>query len=182
MQKQVVNVKEVEYDQYYCHPYSRDEGVMTCRTFYVTLVDLEPGDEFITDYCNNYSSIHLPETDDAINKACKSCQHRLTSGCDGCKALELSVQREVELRRQNTEQYKVRMEDMSVAAQLRAKAVKDANRNRLSRPQSDKLRGEATRMRQTIADAAIADAAQQATIKALEAELAIAQAAAVRYD
>ena len=75
MQKQVVNVKEVEYNQYYCHPYSRDEGVVTCRTFYVTLVDLEPGDEIITDYGNNYRSIHLPETDDAINKACKSCQH-----------------------------------------------------------------------------------------------------------
>ena len=82
MQKQVVNVKEVEYDQYYCHPYSRDEGVLTCRTFYVTLVDLEPSNEIITDYSNNYRLIHLPETDNAINKACKSCQHRLTSGCD----------------------------------------------------------------------------------------------------
>ena len=74
-QEQVVNVKEVEYDQFHCHPYSLTEGVVTCRTFYVTLVDLQPGDEIITDYGNDYRSIHLPETDDIVNKTCKSCMH-----------------------------------------------------------------------------------------------------------
>ena len=34
-----VNVKEVEYDQYFCHPYDQSLGVVTCRTFYVTTID-----------------------------------------------------------------------------------------------------------------------------------------------
>ena len=32
-QKQKVNVKEVEYEQYFCHPYSHEEGV--CPIFWV---------------------------------------------------------------------------------------------------------------------------------------------------
>ena len=192
-QKQKVNVKEVEYDQYYCHPYSLTEGVVTCRTFYVTLVDLQPGDEIITDYGNDYRSLHLPDTDDTVNKACKSCMHRSQIGCDACKELQRSLARELDLRRENTEMFEVlleemktenkeRLKEMSYASQARAKAVRDANRNRLSRQQSDKLRAETNALRKRVQEADTRGAAQQAAMAAMQTKLVIAEAAARRYD
>jgi hypothetical protein len=192
-QKQEVNVKEVEYEQYWCHPYSPDDGIVTCQTFYVTLVDLQPGDEIITDYGNDYRSIHLTDTDDTVNKACKSCLHREQIGCNACKELKRTLVRELDLRRDNTEMFqarledmkkenKVRLNDMSQASQARAKAVQDGNRNRLSRQQSDKLRAETNALRKRVQEADTRGATQQAAMTALQTKLAIAEAAAESYD
>ena len=106
----------------------------------------------------------------------------MEAGCDRCAELELEVARELELRGDVTEMFKQRMLDMSVASQARAKAVKDANKNRLSRAQSDKLREQGRSMRKQIEEAAAKSAAQQASNEAMQRELEIAKAAAVRYD
>jgi hypothetical protein len=70
---QTRNVKEVAYDQHYCHPYSPDDGNVPCRLFYITLTALKAGDEIFTDYGPTYRRIHLTDVDDTVNKACKSC-------------------------------------------------------------------------------------------------------------
>ena len=96
--------------------------------------------------------------------------------------LELEIVHEQEMRGEVTDMFKQRMLDMSVASQEWAQAVKITNKNRLSRAQSDKLREQGRKLRKQIADAAEKSAAQQASITAMQCELEIAQAAAVRYN
>ena len=68
---------------------------------------------------------------------------------------------------------------VSEASAARAKAVKDANKNRSSRAASDLLRAEACRLRKQTEEAEAQHAAQKATIAALQKDIVIAEAAAV---
>ena len=138
-QQQEVNVKEVEYEQYFCHPYSLTEGVVTCRTFYVTLVDLYPGMEIFTDYGNDYRSIHLRETDSVVNNACKSCVHQSTMGCMMCKGLQLCMQQGEEKAAKAADKANKTFGAMQKTLEERVKKVENASRNHLTRPRSDAL-------------------------------------------
>ena len=174
-------------------PYSPDDGNVTCRTFYVTLKALKAGDEIFTDYGNKYSSIHLDEVDTTVNKACKSCEHRLKMGCEKCKALKCDLEEQLKLRGVLTEMYEARLateradNNAKLAKQVQASretanSVREVNRNRLTRPAGQKLREEAARLRGWMLEADTQRAAQRGTIAALEAKLATAEAAAERYN